>query len=137
MGGPNRLKYLLDTHIWIWSLLDPKQLTKRVQRILANPENELWLSAISIWEFLILVEKGRVLIHSDVETWLDEAMNKAPMKEAPITHQIARISRSLQMPHQDPADRFLAATAIALDLTLISADDRMLHSGEFSALPNK
>jgi len=131
------LRFLLDTHIWIWSLLDPKQLTKRVRKELGNLENELWLSPISVWELLILVQKGRVVLNSKVESWLDEAFQNAPMKEAPLTHDIARISTTVRMPHRDPADRFLAATAIALELTLISADDRMLHSSDFSVLANK
>ena len=137
MGGAGGLKYLLDTHIWIWSLLDPAQLTRKVRRELANPENELWLSPISIWELFVLVEKGRLKLNMEVQAWLDEALEKAPMKEAPITHEVVRLSRSVRLPHQDPADRFLAATAMVLELTLISADSRMLHSRDFSVLSNK
>ena len=85
----------------------------------------------------MLVHKGRIKLNTEVETWLDDAMEKAPMKEAPITHEIARISRSVQLSHQDPADRFLAATAVVLNLTLISADERMLHSPDFSSLANQ
>ncbi len=131
------MKYLLDTHIWIWSLLEPAQLSKKVRRELGNIENELWLSPISIWEFLVLVEKRRLRLNMEVEEWLEEALEKAPMKEAPITHEIARLSRSVRLPHQDPADRFLGATAIALELTIISADSRMLGSQDFAVLSNK
>jgi PIN domain nuclease of toxin-antitoxin system len=137
MGDSDRLKYLLDTHIWIWSLLDPKQLSKKVHKELVNPDNELWLSSISVWEFMILVERGRVVLNSEIDLWLDQAMKKAPMLEAPITHEIARNSRTVRLPHQDPADRFIAATAMTLELTLISADERMLHSRDFRVLPNK
>jgi len=137
MGDNCRLKYLLDTHIWIWSLLAPDQLGKRVKRELANPGNELWLSPISVWELMVLVEKQRVVLNSETDAWLEQAFDKAPMKEAPLTHQIARISRSVKLPHQDPADRFLAATAVVLGLTFISADERMLGSADFSSLANK
>jgi PIN domain nuclease of toxin-antitoxin system len=131
------MNLLLDTHIWIWSLLDAKRLTRRVLKALASEENELWLSPISVWELTILVAKKRLVLNLNVERWLDEALHKAPMKEAPLTHEIARISHSIRLPHQDPADRFIAATAVVLDLTLVSADDRMLHSRDFSVLSNK
>ena len=128
------MKLLLDTHIWLWSLLEPKKLTRRVRRLLESTSNELWLSPISTWELLILVEKGRIVLTLEVDAWLAEAAKKAPMKEAPITHEIARESRLVDLPHQDPADRFLAATAKVLDLTLISADERLTRSREFSTL---
>ena len=137
MGGDERLKYLLDTHIWIWSLLEPDRLTKRVKGELVKPENELWLSSISVWELMVLVEKKRIILNSNVETWLKQAFDKAPMKEAPVTFEIAQMSRIVKLPHQDAADRIIAATAVALKLKVISADERMLHSSDFSTLANK
>jgi PIN domain nuclease of toxin-antitoxin system len=52
------MKLLLDTHIWLWSLIDPGQLSKRVADELVDPSNELWVSPISTWEILLLSEKG-------------------------------------------------------------------------------
>ena len=60
-----------------------------------------------------------------------------PRREAPLTHEIAIMSRQLAMPHQDPADRFLAATARVLDLTLVTADKRLLDSTEFAVKANR
>jgi len=51
---------LLDTHIWLWSHAEPERLTKRVAAALADDSNQLWRSPISIWEFLLLTERGRV-----------------------------------------------------------------------------
>ena len=56
---------------------------------------------------------------------------------SPLTHEIAIMSRQLAMPHQDPADRFLAATARVLDLTLVTADKRLLDSTEFAVMANR
>ena len=131
------MKLLLDTHIWLWSLLEPENLTKRVVRALKSTRNELWLSPISTWEFLILVEKGRVILELEAHAWLADATKRAPMREAPITHEIARESRPVNLPHQDPPDRFLAATAKVLDLTLVTADKRLARSREFSVLRNR
>ncbi len=54
------MRLLLDTHIWIWSVAEKSRLRPRVLKALENPANELWLSPISVWEFLMLVEKGRL-----------------------------------------------------------------------------
>lgn len=129
------MRLLLDTHIWLWSLQDRKRLGKRVQHELSSPENELWLSPISTWEALILHEKGRVDLHRDLDEWVTLAT--APFREAPLTHEIALAARQLPLPHQDPADRFLAATAQVLDLTLVTADAGLLGLGEIATLGNR
>lgn len=59
------------------------------------------------------------------------------MREAPITHEIVLESRRIDLPHEDPADRFLSATAKVLDLTLVTADERLLGAEHFKVLANK
>lgn len=58
--GGDRVNLLLDTHTWVWSHVAPERLTKRVTAALRNGNNDLWLSPISIWEFLLLAERGRL-----------------------------------------------------------------------------
>jgi PIN domain nuclease of toxin-antitoxin system len=128
------LKLLLDTHIWLWSLHDTKRLGKRVSHELKNPENELWLSPISTWEALLLNAKGRISLPEDIGAWVATATG--PLREAPLTHEIALASRLLRLPHNDPADRFLAATAQLLRLTLVTGDTKLLGLGEISTLSN-
>lgn len=130
------MRLLLDTHIWLWSLLEPARLAKQVAAELENPDNELWLSPISLWEVLILVEKRRVVLDLDPAAWIRRVLARVPFKEAPLNHEVALKSRSLSLDHQDPADRFLAATALIYDLTLVTADERLLHSKELHVLPN-
>jgi PIN domain nuclease of toxin-antitoxin system len=129
------LKLLLDTHIWLWSLREPDRLGTRVIQELRNRENEIWLSPISTWEALMLHAKGRIRLPPDLAQWLARAT--APLLEAPLTHEIALISRELRLPHNDPADRFLAATAQVLRLTLVTADSHLLGLGEISTLANR
>lgn len=131
------MKLLLDTHIWIWSLMDPARLTRRVRAALGASGNELWLSPMSTWEFLILVEKGRIELDGKVDDWLAEARRRAPMHEAPITHEIARESRLVDLAHEDPVDRFLAATTRLLDLTLVTSDARLVRSRTCRTLANR
>jgi PIN domain nuclease of toxin-antitoxin system len=116
-------------------LREPDRLGKRVIQELKNRENEIWLSPISTWEALMLHAKGRIRLPTDLAQWLAKAT--APLLEAPLTHEIALISRELRLPHNDPADRFLAATAQVLRLTLVTADTRLLGLGEISTLANR
>jgi len=131
------MRLLLDTHIFLWSLLEPTRLTQRVASELENPANELWLSPISIWEILILAEKRRVILNPDSFTWLRNVLRTTFLREAPINHEVAIQSRAINLRHQDPVDRFLAATALIYDLTLVTADERLLKSRKFAVLPNR
>jgi PIN domain nuclease of toxin-antitoxin system len=129
------LKLLLDTHIWLWSLQQPNRLGKRVLQELKNPENEFWLSPINTWEALTLQAKGRIELPADISAWVAEAT--ASFREAPLTHEIALAARKLPLSHDDPADRFLAATAQILHLTLVTADVKLLGLGDISTLANR
>jgi PIN domain nuclease of toxin-antitoxin system len=128
------LKLLLDTHIWLWSLHEPKKLGRRLLQELRVPENELWLSPISTWEALTLHVKGTVNLGNDLQRWLERAT--AGTREAPLTHEIALAARRLSL-HPDPADRILAATAQVLDLVLATADQRLLGLGPIRTLANR
>jgi len=130
------VKLLLDTHIWIWSLVEPARLHQRVAQALRSADSEIWLSPISLWELGVLVERQRIEISGDLESWIDAAMRAAPMKEAPLTNDIVRALLGLETPHRDPADRFLAATAATLDLQLVTADERLLQGKGFQVLSN-
>ena len=131
------MKLLLDTHIWIWTRLQPDRLSSPVVKALEDPENELWLSPLSIWELSNLVDKGRIVLNTGVEDWVARAMQAVPLKEAAITHEVALETRRVQLPHRDPVDRFLAATAKVYELTLVTADERLLGSKAFSVLANR
>lgn len=130
------MKLLLDTHIWLWALLDPDRLAPRVRAALQSAENEIWLSPISVWEAYVLVERGRLAVNAPVAEWVERMVQAVPRREAPITHEVAIASRRLGLPHQDPADRFLAATAQVYGLTLVTADQRLLASTEYAVLAN-
>ncbi len=131
------MRLLLDTHIWIWSRRDPTKLTRRVARALENSTNELWLSPLSIWELLLLAEKGRIPMSLPADEWVVRALERVPLKEAPVTFQVALATRHIHLPHRDPVDLFLAATARFYDLTLVTADQRLLAGQGFSVLANR
>lgn len=130
------MKLLLDTHIWVWALLDPDRLSPTVRAALASSENELWLSPISIWEALLLAERGRIRVDTTPTEWVERMVQALPRREAALTHDIAVASRQLKLSHGDPADRFLAATAQVMGLTLVTADARLTASAEYAVMAN-
>lgn len=120
------MKLLLDTHIWLWSLLEPKHLSAKVTAELENPLNELWLSPISIWELLILVGDGRVSLGMDPEDWVQNALSMVALKEATINNAV--VLKTSQIDLTDLLDRFLVATAMVYDLTLVTSDERLFRT---------
>ncbi len=120
------MKLLLDTHIILWSVTEPGKLLPEVAEELESESNELWYSPISVWEIHVLAEKGHISMGSDIEKSIRDIFQKIPFTEAPINLEVAIESRQVNLPHQDPADRFLVATAAVYDLTLVTADARII-----------
>jgi len=129
------VRLLLDTHVWLWSLREPDRLSTRVRHALLADSNERWLSPVSTWEALMLYAKGRIRLYEDPVAWLAKAT--ARTLEAPLTHEIAWAAHQMSWSHSDPADRFLAATAQVLGLTLVTADERLLALKEITTLANR
>lgn len=128
------MKLLLDTHVWLWALQEPAKLGSKTQRLLENVHTELWLSPISIWETILLVERKRIRLKLSLEKWLDESLSRWPVQEASLTHAVARAARDIDVSHEDPADRFIAATARIYELTLLTADERLLEGRGYKHL---
>ena len=120
------MRLLLDTHVWIWSVLEPDRLRKNVAQALKDEENELWLSPISIWELSILVRKQRIELTEDFHTWVSRALSQTTFREAPLTNEVVVEVSRMRFSHRDPADHFIAASAKIFDLTLVTADARLL-----------
>ena len=131
------MKLLLDTHIWLWALLEPGRLGRGVKQQLENGGNELWLSPISVWETMLLAERGRIILEQQPADWIDRQLSAVPLREAPLTREIAIKSRTLALTHEDPADRFLAATAAVYQLKLVTADERLWKVKGYEVLPSR
>lgn len=132
------MKLLLDTHIWIWGASDPSRLGRHMRTLFAAPGTELWLSPISIWELVLLLEKGRLGSSLSVTSWLAMAGEQLVWHHAPFTSDVAVEAAGLQLPHRDPSDRLLLATARWYGLTLVTADENLLACSRFaSVMPNR
>lgn len=130
------MRLLLDTHIWLWSVLDPGRLSDRVASAVDDADTELWLSPISVWETLLLAEKGRLRLDPGGAEWIARQLQEVPLRDAALTREVASASRQVEVGHQDPADRFLAATAVVYGLTLVTADARLLSCPSLAVLAN-
>lgn len=114
---------VLDTHVLIHDALVPERLSRRAKRLLDT--QPLACSDISLWEIGMLVSKGRVKVEAPVEQFLDDIVRARNLRVLAISPRIAALAQSPEFSHADPADRIIAATAIAHRARLISADARL------------
>lgn len=122
------MRLLLDTHIWVWRLLAPERLSVGAERAVADRDSTLHISPISTWETLVLARKGRLSLTPSPTEWVLDALRRSAMTAVPLTHAIALRSERLDgFGSEDPADRFLVATALEHDLVLVTAD-RAMHA---------
>lgn len=131
------MKLLLDTHIWIWSVLEPTRLTRRVAHTIDDPQHELWLSPVSVWELLMLTGKGRVRLSEESVVWAQRTIEKLQIREAPLTFEVALETSRIGLDPSDPSDRFIAASAKVFNLTLVTADEKLLSVPDIDVLANR
>ena len=85
----------------------------------------------------MLDRAGRVHLEPTPLRWIRDVLFEYPFHETPLNHEVALETRGVSLGHEDPADRFLAATAAVYDLTLLTADDRLLEGSGFSVIANE
>ena len=100
------------------------------------PGNSRFLSPVSIWEVILLLEKKRIQIDQDFGQWFEKSRRDFDFQEVPLDWKVVHELRFMMLGYKDPADRFLAATAKAHDMTLVTADQRLLQIPGLRTLPN-
>ena len=115
------MKYLLDTHVLLWHYDDFGVLPQRILEIIENPENELYVSSVSIWEIAIKKSLNKLEIDLTIDE-LYELLNSGPINLINIENKHLNVCSSLSFIHRDPFDRYLISTAISENLTLITHD---------------
>ena len=122
------MKYLLDTHTWVWWHMNPKSLSQRVKQLISNTEeyDELLLSVISPWEFSKLLEKNKIGISCHPEDWMKKAFKMPKFRLVHLSPLLAYRSTVLPQPfHNDPADQIIVATAREENATILTKDGRI------------
>ena len=119
---------LLDTHVWIWWVSNPNLLSSQASALIdkAMVEKKIYLSAMSVWEVAMLVSKGRLQLVMEVRDWIRASEDLPFIQFVPVTNTIAL--RAVHLPDKsllDPADRIIIATALELDLVLVTKDKKI------------
>ncbi|MEM6597543.1 MAG: type II toxin-antitoxin system VapC family toxin [Cyanobacteria bacterium P01_D01_bin.36] len=122
------MKLLLDTHIWLWYSLGDERLPEEMMRAIASPSNTLYISPMSLWETVLLTEKGKLNLPPDPYIWIDFNLKMLGAQEVPINRAVATLSRQLFCPSQNMVDRLIAATAVHYDLTLLTVDPGLMDT---------
>ena len=116
------MRCLLDTHIFIWWIVDDPRLGRPARDAIADPANRLYLSAASTWEIMIKARLGKLALPECPEAFIDRQLGANAMEPLPITVQHTMGLKSLEDVHKDPFDRMLIAQANDEDMVLITDD---------------
>ncbi|HLI57800.1 MAG TPA: type II toxin-antitoxin system VapC family toxin [Actinomycetota bacterium] len=118
------MRYLLDTHVWLWMLSNPAALGERARTVIEDRTNELLLSAASSWEIAIKNAIGRLPLPSPPAQFVPDRMSRTGVIGLPVEHAHALRVATLPAHHRDPFDRLLVAQAQVLGMALITADEK-------------
>ncbi len=123
------MRLLLDTHIVLWWLSDNPALTPNTAKAISDPNNEVWISAVSIWEIVIKQTIGKLKLPPEFPELLEQQRFRA----LSITTAHAFAVSHLPLLHRDPFDRLLIAQAKLEQLVLV-ADDVAIRQYDISVL---
>lgn len=119
---------LLDTHVLLWLITDNPKLGKETALLINNAlmQSQLFISAISFWEVAMLALRNRIVLPVSVLEMRKETLQNG-LQEIPLNGDIGILAAHLIDFHADPADRFIVATAIHLNATLLTVDQKILE----------
>ena len=124
---------VLDTCVVLWLAGRQEALSVTARTLLTDPNTVLYASAISAWEIAVKARKGRLGLPSTPHVWWETFLRSFPVKEVAVTAAIAMNAVDEKLPHGDPADRIIVATARYLQAKLVTADSVLRESVPFTA----
>ena len=120
---------VLDTHAWWWAVSEPGQLSPKARQLIRKtPSEQRAIASISIWEFAMMVTRGRIKLSISPDEWLDYAINKTGITILYLNSKIALESCNLPGDfHKDPADRIIVAATRVSRSKLITKDQKIIE----------
>ncbi len=128
---------VLDTHVWLWWLHNPKELSKQAESAIKQSElkNGILISAISVWEVAVKIQLGKLIIPMDIDRWFVKAKDYPGCRIKPLTPEDAISSTLLPGKfHKDPADRIIIAFARRHGVPLITCDQKIIEYAHVETL---
>jgi PIN domain nuclease of toxin-antitoxin system len=119
------MRLLIDSHALIWYVDQDQLLSSASHAAMADPSNELLLSAGSLWEIAIKIGLGKLVLTQPYRLWMTQALKDLGIRVLPITVEYADAQASLPKHHGDPFDRLIVAQAIVERVSIVSADASM------------
>jgi len=116
------MKYLLDTNVWLWSVLEPERMSRRAQEIFGDLRQEVFLSAASAWEIAIKSASGKLRLPEPAAIYVPRRTSEQGVRPLEVSQRHALAVSLLPPHHRDPFDRLLIAQARLEDMTLMSSD---------------
>jgi PIN domain nuclease of toxin-antitoxin system len=116
------MRVLVDSHVFLWAVLEDPRLSLHAREIWLDEQNQLLISAASLWEIAIKVGLGKLAIDRPLKEFYAEELAKNSLILLPISADHAAALAALPPVHRDPFDRMIVAQAISEELSLLSAD---------------
>ena len=128
-GAKEAVTYLLDTHTFLWCLLDPSKIPSRVRGLITNRNHQVLVSSVSAWEIATKFRLGRLPLAKEVATDIAGWVSRLGFAELPVTIMHAQLAGSFPQAHRDPFDRMLAAQSVVEHLPIVGCDRELAVFG--------
>ena len=119
------MRYLLDTHAFLWFVLDDERISAKAKLIIEDSKNKIYFSAASAWEIAIKTELARLKIKGDLDSFIIEQLSINSFVPLSITISHSLYTQRLPQIHKDPFDRIIIAQSELENLPLISKDKKI------------
>ena len=119
------MRYLLDTHAFLWFVLDDKRISTKAKSIIEDSKNEIYFSAASAWEMSIKTKLGRLKLGGNLEAFIIEQLTANSFGPLTITITHALYTEKLPQIHKDPFDRIMISQSKLENLVLITGDKKI------------
>lgn len=122
MDGSFLVKALLDTCTFLWLVRGDSSLSSPARAVIADPSNEIFLSAVSAWEIGVKFGLGKLELPVEPSIFVPRERSRHRLVSLPVDETASLAASSLPLQHKDPFDRLLVGQALSLGLTLLTPD---------------